>query len=95
MSPKPRIIVADGQPLIAEALEKLLAPECEIVGSVSDGRSLLDRVRQDRPDIVLLDLQLPLLNGLDAGRQAKQIYPPVKIIVSEPTRVQVAPSTDL
>jgi DNA-binding NarL/FixJ family response regulator len=81
MSPKPRIIVADAQPLIAEAFEKLLAPDSEIVGSVSDGRTLLERVRRDRPDIVLLDLQLPLLNGLDAGRQAKQIYPPLKIIV--------------
>jgi len=81
MSPKPRILIADPQTLIAEAFEKLLAPECLIVGSVSDGRTLIDRVRQDRPDVVLLDPSLPLLNGLDAGRQAKQIYPPLKIIV--------------
>jgi DNA-binding NarL/FixJ family response regulator len=78
---KPRVVIADSQSLIAEAFEKLLASECLIVGTVNDGRSLIEKVRQERPDVVVLDMLLPLLNGLDAGSQAKREYPPLKIVV--------------
>ena len=81
MSPKPRVVIADAQPLIAEAFEKLLAAECEIVGRVSDGRALIDMVRVQRPDVVIVDSALPLLNGLDAGRQAKHIYSSLKAVI--------------
>jgi DNA-binding NarL/FixJ family response regulator len=81
MSPKPRVVIADAQPLIAEAFEKLLAAECEIVGRVSDGRALIDMVRMQRPDVVIVDSALPLLNGLDAGRQAKHIYSSLKVVI--------------
>jgi DNA-binding NarL/FixJ family response regulator len=81
MTLTPRIVIADPQSLIAEAFGKLLAAECAIVACVSDGRSLIDKVREERPDVAVVDLALPLLNGLDAGRQAKQAYPALKVVI--------------
>jgi DNA-binding NarL/FixJ family response regulator len=81
MSSKPRVVIADAQALIAEAFEKLLAQECAIVGRVSDGRALIHMVREERPDIGVVDLALPLLNGLDAGEQARQICPSLRIVI--------------
>jgi DNA-binding NarL/FixJ family response regulator len=78
---KYRVLLADDHTLVAEAFKRLLEPEFEVVGTVPDGRALL-RVAQDlKPDVVLVDLNMPLLNGLDASEQLKQILPKVKIIV--------------
>jgi len=77
---KPRVIIADDHTLLVEAFEKLLNPECEIVGKVADGRSLLAAVRELRPEVVVLDLAMPLLNGLDAGRQIKQMDKTIKLV---------------
>ena len=81
MTPVPRVVIADPQALMAEALEKLLAPECVIVGRVSDGHALLEIVQAEHPDVAVIDVALPLLNGLDAGSQAKQIDRSLKIVV--------------
>jgi DNA-binding NarL/FixJ family response regulator len=78
--PKPRIVIADDHTLLVEAFEKLLAPECEVVAKVADGRALLAAVREFRPDAVVLDLAMPLLNGLDAARQIKQTYPTIRLV---------------
>jgi DNA-binding NarL/FixJ family response regulator len=77
---KPRVIIADPQPLIADAFEQLLAPECTVVSCVSNGHALLEKVREHCPDVVILDLALPLLNGLDAARRAKELCSSVKIV---------------
>jgi DNA-binding NarL/FixJ family response regulator len=77
----PRVVIADPQVLIAEALEKLLTPECTIVGRVSDGLALLEAVQATHPDVAVIDVALPLLNGLDAGAQAKQIDRALKIVI--------------
>jgi DNA-binding NarL/FixJ family response regulator len=77
---KPRIIIADDHTLLAEAFEKLLAPECEVVAKVPDGRALVAAVRTHRPDVVVLDLAMPLLNGLDAARQIKQFDPSIRLV---------------
>jgi len=77
---KPRIIIADDHTLLVEAFEKLLAPECDVVAKVADGRALVDAVREHRPDLVILDLAMPLLNGLDAARQIKQMDPSVRLV---------------
>src|SRR5262245_45191055 len=77
---KPRIIIADDHTLLAEAFEKLLAPECEVVAKVPDGRALVAAVRKLRPDVVVLDLAMPLLNGLDAARQIKQFDPSIRLV---------------
>ena len=78
--PKPRVILADDHTLLLEAFEKLLAPECDIVAKVADGRALLDAVRLHHPDVVVLDLSMPLLNGIDAARQIKQEDRSVRLV---------------
>jgi DNA-binding NarL/FixJ family response regulator len=76
----PRIIVADDHALVAEALCKLAAPCAEVVATVGDGRALLETALALKPDLVVLDLAMPLLNGLDAGRELKKKLPNVKLI---------------
>ena len=77
---KPRVIIADDHTMLVEAFEKLLSPECEVVAKVADGRALLAAVNELRPDVVVLDLSMPLLNGLDAARQIKQSHPTVRLV---------------
>ena len=77
---RPRILMADDHLLLLEAFTALLEPEFEIVGTVTDGRRLLDEFARLHPDVVLLDIAMPLLNGLDAGRQLKAQRRSVKLI---------------
>jgi len=76
----PRILLADDHTLVAEAFKQLLEPEYSVVGTVTDGRTLLAVAPKLNPDIILLDISMPLLNGLDAGRRLKQAMPAVKLI---------------
>jgi len=76
----PRVLLADDHNLLLGAFEKLLSPECEIVGSVSDGRSLVVEAQRLKPDVVVLDIGMPLLNGLDAGRQIKQLQKSIRLV---------------
>ena len=75
-----RVLLADDHNLLLGALEKLLADECEIVGQVSDGRALVAAAEQLRPDVIVLDISMPLLNGLEAARQIKQKLRNVKLV---------------
>ena len=75
-----RILLADDHTLFCNLLRDLLEPEYEVVGSMSDGRELLKAADSLRPDVVLLDIGMPSLNGLDAGRRLKQANPRVKLI---------------
>lgn len=77
---KPRVILADDHTMLVEAFEKLLSPECEIVAKVADGRALVAAVQTHHPDVVVLDVAMPLLNGLDAARQIKQIDRSVRLV---------------
>jgi len=77
---RPRVILADDHTLLLEAFEKLLVDECEVVAAVSDGRALVEAVDKLRPDVVVVDIAMPLLNGIDAARQIKQALPEVRII---------------
>ncbi len=77
---KPRVLLADDHALILGAFEKLLAGECEVVGQVGDGRALVAAVEKLNPDVVVLDISMPLLNGLEAGRQIKQKSRNVKLV---------------
>jgi len=77
---KPRVLLADDHALILGAFEKLLAGECDIVGQVGDGRALVAAVETLNPDVVVLDISMPLLNGLEAGRQIKQKSRHVKLV---------------
>ncbi len=76
-----RVLIAEDHGLVAEAFEKLLEPEFAVVGTVGDGAALLRRARELKPDVVLLDLQMPGVGGLDAGELLKRDMPRVKIIV--------------
>ena len=77
---RPRIILADDHTLLLEAFQKLLADECDIVATASNGRALLASALQFRPDVVVVDITMPLLNGIDAARQLKQQLPDTRII---------------
>jgi DNA-binding NarL/FixJ family response regulator len=75
-----KILLADDHTLFCNLLRELLEPEYEVVGSVSDGRELLTAAEKLRPDVVLVDIGMPSLNGLDAGRRLKEANPKVKLI---------------
>jgi DNA-binding NarL/FixJ family response regulator len=77
---KPRILLADDHTLFVEALQKVLEPELELVGSVGDGRALLEAAPRLAPDVILLDLSMPLLNGIDAAQQLRRLVPETKIV---------------
>lgn len=77
---RPRVLLADDHQLVREAFARLLESDCDVVGAVADGRALLAAVPELRPDIVVLDIAMPLLNGLDAARQLKRLMPEVKLI---------------
>lgn len=77
---RPRVLLVDDHRLLREAFARLLEPECDVVGTVADGRALLAEAPELKPDIVVLDIAMPLLNGLDAARQLKRLMPKVKVI---------------
>lgn len=76
-----RILIADDHALVATAFAKLLESDFQVVGQVADGRALLEQAAKLKPDVVILDLGMPLLNGFDAGERLKQALPNAKIIV--------------
>src|SRR5437588_11798003 len=77
---RPRVLLADDHRLLREAFAKLLEVGCDVVGAVADGRAVLAAVSELRPDIVVLDIAMPLLNGLAAARQLKREMPDVTVI---------------
>ena len=77
---RPRVLLADDHALLLGAFEKLLADEFDIVGQVSDGRAVVAAAETLNPDVVVLDISMPLLNGLEAGRQIKQKSRGVKLV---------------
>lgn len=78
---RPRIFLADDHTLLVDAFRLLLEPEFEVVGAASNGRELLAIAPKLRPDLVIVDLGLPLLSGIDAGRELKKVLPQTKILV--------------
>jgi len=68
---RPRILLADDHAIVAEGLARLIADVADLVGQVNDGRSLVDEVRRLRPDIVVTDVSMPGMSGIDAMRQLK------------------------
>jgi DNA-binding NarL/FixJ family response regulator len=75
-----RLLIADDHTLVAEACKNLLEPEFEVVGIVDNGRTLLQQVRELKPEVVILDIAMPQLNGLDAGDQIKRLLPATKLV---------------
>ena len=75
-----RVILADDHTLILDALKKLLEPEFEVVGTFGDGRALVEAAPQLKPDVIVLDIGMPIMNGLNAGQRLKRLMPAVKLI---------------
>ncbi len=80
MKHRPRIILADDHTMLLDAFRRLLEPRCEIVGTAGDGRALLDLAATTRPEIIVLDVSMPRLNGMDAAAQLRRRMPEVKLI---------------
>ena len=80
MSQRGRIIIADDHTLVAEACKKLLEADYDIVAVVRDGRSLVLSVAQLQPHVVVVDINMPLLNGLDAAQQIKKAFPAIELV---------------
>jgi|SRR5215831_1771362 len=76
----PRVMLADDHTIIVEAFRKLLEPHVQIVGSAADGRALLETAQQLKPDVIVVDIGMPLMNGLEAGLRLKSLMPGVKFI---------------
>jgi DNA-binding NarL/FixJ family response regulator len=76
----PRVLLADDHVLLLGAFAKLLADECEIVGCASDGRAVVADAERLKPDLVVLDISMPILNGLEAGRQIRQKLRDTKLV---------------
>jgi len=75
-----RILIADDHKLVAELFKQLLADDFDVVGTVGDGHALVRAAAELKPNLILLDIAMPLLNGLDAGRQVKKTLPKTKLI---------------
>jgi DNA-binding NarL/FixJ family response regulator len=77
---RPRVLLADDHRMLREAFTRVLEPECDVVGGVSDGQAMLDAVRELSPDVVVLDVAMPLMNGLEAARRLGRMAPKVRIV---------------
>ncbi|HEY8187141.1 MAG TPA: response regulator transcription factor [Pyrinomonadaceae bacterium] len=75
-----RVILADDHILMLDALRNLLEPEFEVVGTFADGRALVEAAPQLKPDVIVLDIGMPLMNGLSAGQRLKRLMPATKLI---------------
>src|SRR5437764_14060688 len=79
--PRTRVLLADDHAVVAQGIEALLKDTFDLVGVVNDGRALLSAVEELRPDVVVTDISMPLLNGLDAVRHIRTHWPEVKLVV--------------
>ena len=77
---KPRLLLADDHTLLLEGIRLLLQPEFDLVGSVEDGQALLAAAKRLKPDVILLDISMPLLNGIDAARKLRKDLPSARLI---------------
>ena len=78
---RPRVLLADDYANILTAMERLLSCSCDVVGTVSTGAQLLDAARRLHPDVIVVDLYLPDMSGLDACRQLKAAAPRGRVIL--------------
>jgi DNA-binding NarL/FixJ family response regulator len=77
---RPRIILADDHTLLLDALKNLMEPEFEVVGTFNDGQALVEAAQKLNPNVVVLDISMPTMNGLNAGQRLKQMMPMVKLV---------------
>ena len=75
----PRIVLVDDHRILLDAIKSLVEPEFEVVGTFEDGQTLLDQAPELRPDVIVLDIGMPMMNGLSAGEQIKKLLPKTKL----------------
>jgi DNA-binding NarL/FixJ family response regulator len=80
MKSRPRILLADDHTMLLDAFQRLLEPRCEIVGAACDGRALIDLAASTRPDVIVVDISMPGLNGMDACAQLRRTMPDVRLV---------------
>jgi DNA-binding NarL/FixJ family response regulator len=80
MTHRSRILIADDHNLIAELCKHLLEKDFDVVGVVNDGYALLRAAAELKPDVIVLDIAMPFLNGLEAGRRIKKMLPAIKLV---------------
>jgi len=78
---RPRVLIAEDHPGVAKAVCRLLALTCDVVGNVADGRTVLEAAQRLQPDVIVVDLNLPYVHGLEACRQITQGNPEAKVVV--------------
>jgi DNA-binding NarL/FixJ family response regulator len=81
MAARPRVLVADDHPSMAKALTRFLSADCDVVGVVSDGREVAEAAARLRPVVIVLDVYLPNINGLDVCRQIAQVDPHARVLM--------------
>ena len=79
-SKRPRVLLADDHSVVAEALKAMLCYHCEIVGMVTDGRALIAKATELKPDLIVADIGMPLLNGLEAAERLRQTMPRIRFV---------------
>jgi DNA-binding NarL/FixJ family response regulator len=78
---RPRVLLVDDHPGVVKAIGRALAPECDVVGVIADGREVANAAARLQPVVIVVDLNLPNINGLDVCRQITENNPRVKVIV--------------
>ena len=81
LSLRPRVLLADDYPDMVKAVSRLLALDCEIVGSVADGSALLEAAQRLQPDVIVLDVNLPNVDSLEACREIMRMNPTTKVVM--------------
>ena len=75
-----RVLLADDHALILDMIRSLIEPEFEVIGAVTDGQALVEQTDQLQPDIVLLDIHMPVMDGLEAGAEIRRRHPRTKLL---------------
>jgi DNA-binding NarL/FixJ family response regulator len=77
---RPRVLIADDHSIVADGLRSVLEKSCDVIGIVQDGRELLTEAPKLKPDVIVLDIGAPFLNGLDAAERLKPLMPKAKFV---------------
>ena len=78
---RPRVLIAEDHPGVAKAVSRVLALDCDVVGTVADGGAVLEATSRLKPDVIVVDLNLPKVNGLEVCRQIMRLYPEIKVVM--------------